>query len=149
MSLADSPKRWFLLHWLAFCTTLTGVICLLVGYGHYTIDVVIAYWVTTRVWWIYHTMANTPHLLTAEGSTGNYMLNIWWMCIFKYFEGNVGRPLPKGFNFPWPKRLTRYRPDFLTPARSRRGRRRDADEETGGDSGNGASSSNQPPSRLP
>lgn len=59
----DSPKRWFLLHWLSFCTTVTGVLTLLFARGHYSIDVLLAYWITTRVWWIYHTMANNPEFL--------------------------------------------------------------------------------------
>lgn len=34
----------------------------LISHGHYTVDVLIAYYVTTRLWNIYHTMANTPQL---------------------------------------------------------------------------------------
>lgn len=34
----------------------------LVAHGHYTVDVLIAYYVTTRLWYIYHTLANNPHL---------------------------------------------------------------------------------------
>jgi len=141
-----SPRRWFLLHWLSFCTTVTGVLTLLFARGHYSIDVVLAYWVTTRIWWIYHTMANNPEFLKGDGAKHNYLLNIWWMYIFRYFEAGVGRPLPKGFNFPWPKRLTRFRPDFLAPARSRRRR---GDPEEGGATGSGSGSSSAPVSRLP
>lgn len=39
-----------------------GVIMVLISHGHYTVDVLIAYWVTTRLWNIYHTLANTPQL---------------------------------------------------------------------------------------
>ena len=91
-------------------------------------------------------------ILRGEASKHNYLLNIWWMYIFRYFEGGVGRPLPKGFNFPWPKRLTRFRPDFLAPARSRRGggRRRSAgDLEEGGAGSGSAGPSSAPVSRLP
>ena len=128
---------------------MTGILTLLFARGHYSIDVVLAYWVTTRIWWMYHTMANNPEFLSGDGAKNNYLLNMWWMYIFRYFEGNVGRPLPKGFNFPWPKRLTRYRPDCLTPARRRR--RRSVDVEEGaapaanGAAGGGPSSA----SRLP
>lgn len=34
----------------------------LVAHGHYTVDVLIAYYVTTRVWYIYHTLANNSNL---------------------------------------------------------------------------------------
>jgi shingomyelin synthase len=109
--------------------TVTGVITLLFARGHYSIDVLIAYWITTRVWWIYHTMANNPQFMIGEARKNNYLLNIWWMYIFQYFEGRVGRPVPKGFNFPWPSRLRQYRPEVITTARSRRRRtRREAED---------------------
>ena len=107
---SDSPKRWFLLHWLSFITTVTGVLTLLFARGHYSIDVLIAYWITTRLWWIYHTIANNPSLIVKENKY-NYLSQFWWFCIFKYFEGKVGRPIPKGFNWPLPKRL-RWRPSW-------------------------------------
>ena len=144
----DSPQRWYLLHWLSFCTTVTGILTLLFTRGHYSIDVVLAYWVTTRIWWMYHTMANNPEFLSGDGAKNNYLLNIWWMYIFRYLEGNVGRPLPKGFNFPWPKGLTRYRPDCLMPVRRRR--RRIVDVKEGLAPAAGASGSSlAPASRLP
>lgn len=41
---------------------LVGVIMVLVAHGHYTVDVLIAYYVTTRLWYIYHTLANNSNL---------------------------------------------------------------------------------------
>lgn len=41
---------------------LVGVIMILVAHGHYTVDVLIAYYVTTNLWYIYHTMANNSNL---------------------------------------------------------------------------------------
>jgi hypothetical protein len=32
------------------------------SHGHYTVDVIIAYYVTTTVFWIYHTLANNVNL---------------------------------------------------------------------------------------
>ena len=122
----DSPKRWFLLHWLSFVTTVTGILTLLFARGHYSIDVLIAYWMTTRLWWIYHTLANNPSLVLGDNKY-NYMSQFWWFCVFKYFEGNVGRPIPKGFNWPLPKRL-KWRPSWS--GRGRRSRRR---HQTGSD----------------
>nr|CAG4640949.1 EOG090X07WR [Eulimnadia texana] len=34
----------------------------MIAHGHYTVDIVIAYYVTTRLFWIYHTMANNAVL---------------------------------------------------------------------------------------
>jgi len=34
----------------------------LIARGHYTIDVLVAYYVTTRLFWMYHTVACNPSL---------------------------------------------------------------------------------------
>ena len=47
---SDTPKSWFILHWLSYMLAAAGVILLLVGRGHYTVDVVIAYILVTRLW---------------------------------------------------------------------------------------------------
>lgn len=48
---------WY--HWLCWILSASGVICILVAHEHYSIDVVVAYFVTTRMFWWYHTMANS------------------------------------------------------------------------------------------
>ena len=54
-----------------------GVIFLLLSRGHYSIDVLLAYWVTTRLWWVYHMMA-TNNSLKLSGKH-NYLENLcWW-----------------------------------------------------------------------
>jgi shingomyelin synthase len=97
-----SPQRWYLLHWLSWSVAAFGIAVLLLARGHYSIDVVIAYWITTRLWWIYHTMANNPSLIAKENSE-NFLNRFWWWPIFQYLEGNIGRPLPRTYNWPLPK----------------------------------------------
>lgn len=95
-----SPRRFFLLHWVSFFTSLAGVILLLLARGHYSIDVLIAYWITTRLWWLYHTMAH--HTALKENGEHNQMDGLWWWRIFVYFEGNVEGMLPREFSWPIP-----------------------------------------------
>ena len=52
-------------------TSIAGVVTLLLARGHYSIDVIIAYWVTTRIWWIFHTLANNANLKEVNGSSEN------------------------------------------------------------------------------
>lgn len=73
----DSPRRFVLLHWVSFLTSLCGVIFLLLARGHYTIDVILAYYVTTRLWWSYHTVANNNTLRTA-GDHNLIANECWW-----------------------------------------------------------------------
>lgn len=58
----DSPRRWYVLHWASWLMAAIGVLMVLIAHGHYTIDVIIAYLVTTRLFWIYHTLANNVYL---------------------------------------------------------------------------------------
>ena len=67
----DSPRRWFVLHYASMVTSLAGVVTLLLARGHYSIDVIIAYWITTRIWWMFHTMANNANLKETNGYLEN------------------------------------------------------------------------------
>lgn len=59
----DLQKRFYVLHWIAWTNALVGVLMVLLAHGHYTIDVLIAYYITTRLFWVYHTLANNCFLL--------------------------------------------------------------------------------------
>ena len=103
-----SPRRWVLLHYASMAIGIAGVVTLLIARGHYSIDVVIAYWITTRIWWIFHTLAKNPNLKEVNGfgrNENNYLKNLWWWYIFRYFECNVPICLPRRFNCPVPNAL--------------------------------------------
>lgn len=57
-----TPQKWRPLHWLSWTITFLGVVFVMLAHGHYTVDVLIAYYVTTRIFWMYHTMANNTLL---------------------------------------------------------------------------------------
>jgi len=95
-----SPRRFFLLHWLSLCTSVAGVILLLLARGHYSIDVVIAYWITSRLWWLYHTLAHNQSL--KRRGKHNFLSEIWWWVIFRYFENKIPGPLPRQYSLPIP-----------------------------------------------
>ena len=95
----DSPRRWFLLHYASMVTSIAGVVTLLLARGHYSIDVIIAYWVTTRIWWIYHTLANNANLKELDGYAENpnnflkkVVCNAHWIFYFSillFFKPNL------------------------------------------------------------
>ena len=101
----DSPrtKSFLVFHLLSLVLSVTGVAMLLVSRGHYSIDCLVAYWVTSRVWWTYHTMANTKHLKLS--GSHNHMDNIWWWYAFRYAESNVPDELPRLYSLPLPRRM--------------------------------------------
>ena len=45
-----TPSSFFVLHWLTFFNALTAIVLLLLSRGHYTLDVIIAYFIATRAW---------------------------------------------------------------------------------------------------
>lgn len=62
MPFLDTPKKLYIIHWLYWALAFIGVIMLQLSHGHYTVDVVIAYYITTRMFWIYHALANNSSL---------------------------------------------------------------------------------------
>jgi len=118
-----SPKSWWILHWFSWLTTAAGIVVLMLARGHYSIDVVVAYWITTRLWWVYHTLANNPPLAAREDEN-NYLDRFWWWPIFRWLEGNVGRPLPKVYSLPLPEKVKAPMREYLVEAWTSNRRRR-------------------------
>ncbi|XP_057241686.1 phosphatidylcholine:ceramide cholinephosphotransferase 1 [Malurus melanocephalus] len=104
-----SPRRLWWYHWLCWALSVVGMFCILLAHDHYTVDVVVAYYITTRLFWWYHTMANQQVL--KEASQTNLLARVWWYKPFQYFEKNVQGIVPRSYH--WPLRcpaLARGRP---------------------------------------
>uniref|UniRef100_A0A3Q3QY67 Phosphatidylcholine:ceramide cholinephosphotransferase 1 n=1 Tax=Monopterus albus TaxID=43700 RepID=A0A3Q3QY67_MONAL len=74
-----------------------GIFCILLAHDHYTVDVVVAYFITTRLFWWYHTMANQQSL---KISHSNPFSRVWWYRLFRYFEENVSGIVPHNYQLP-------------------------------------------------
>jgi len=102
-----TPRRWWYVHWISWMVSAVAIICILLAHDHYTIDVVIAYMVTTRLFYTYHTLCNVQVL--RDSGNSNMISRYWWFPLFKYFEGNVScnGPLPRQYEWPlpWPKKF--------------------------------------------
>ncbi|KAM4624304.1 phosphatidylcholine:ceramide cholinephosphotransferase 1 [Polymixia lowei] len=99
-----SPKRFWWYHWLCWALCAVGLFCILLAHDHYSIDVVVAYYITTRLFWWYHTMANQQVL--KEPSQSNFVSRVWWYSFFLYLETNVQGIVPRHYQLPFPwKRL--------------------------------------------
>lgn len=92
----DSPKRFWWYHWACWILSAVGIFCILLAHDHYTIDVVVAYFITTRLFWWYHTMANQQvslqkssealscgHKLVSTLQWGNFTLYFWYLIVQK------------------------------------------------------------------
>ncbi|KAM9335379.1 phosphatidylcholine:ceramide cholinephosphotransferase 2 [Symphorus nematophorus] len=92
-----SPRWMWWYHWFCWLLSASGVVCILVAHEHYSIDVVIGYFATTRTFWWYHTMANTHALREAPN---NFLSRTWWNPIFNFLERNVQATVPVTFSWP-------------------------------------------------
>lgn len=99
-----SPKRFWWYHWLCWSLSAVGIFCILLAHDHYTVDVVVAYFITTRLFWWYHTLANQQSL--KETSQSNPFSRVWWYRLFQYFEENVKGIVPRNYQLPWSWRAT-------------------------------------------
>ncbi|XP_066527616.1 phosphatidylcholine:ceramide cholinephosphotransferase 2 [Hoplias malabaricus] len=107
-----SPSSWYwtVYHLICWVLSAVGVVCILVAHEHYSIDVVVAYFVTTRLFWWYHTLANNQSLLD---SPHNYLNKVWWRYFFRFMERNVRAVVPCVFSWP----ISLPRASFKIPCR--------------------------------
>lgn len=88
----------WLVHWLLALCAWAGVGMLLVSRGHYTVDVVIAYYVTTRLWYMHNSVIQ-ERLRTGQAG---HLSRLWWWRLASWFEENVRGEVTPQFEFPVP-----------------------------------------------
>ncbi|MEQ2159239.1 hypothetical protein GOODEAATRI_020798 [Goodea atripinnis] len=64
--------------------------------AHYSIDVFIAFYITTRLFLYYHTLANTRAYQHSRRAR-------IWFPMFSFFECNVNGPVPNQYHWPFDK----------------------------------------------
>ncbi|MBN3274910.1 SMS1 cholinephosphotransferase, partial [Polyodon spathula] len=101
-----SPRRFWWYHWICWFLSVVGIFCILLAHDHYTVDVVVAYYITTRLFWWYHTMANQQIL--KEATNTNFFSQVWWYSAFQYLEQNVSGTVPRNYQLPFPWRATPF-----------------------------------------
>lgn len=94
----------WLLHWLLWFVAVAGVGMLMMSRGHYTVDVIIAYFVTTRLWYMHNAIISNRHF--QQRSSTNHLGRLWWWKLAMWFEENVKGPVPAQFEFPNPWSLS-------------------------------------------
>ena len=73
------------------------MLLILAAHEHYSIDVFIAFFLTSRLFLYYHSLANNAVL----HSRSDHRLSIWFP-MFSYFEKNVPCMIPNVLRVPWP-----------------------------------------------
>lgn len=96
-----SPRKLWPVHWALWGCGALGVGFVLLAHGHYTVDVLIAYYITTRLFWTFHALLAAP----PRASAGGWLQREWWFGLFAYLERNVRGPVPRRYDWPlpWPR----------------------------------------------
>lgn len=96
----DTTSDFYVIHLLSWFCNIFGMILILAAHEHYSIDVFIAFFLTSRLFLYYHSLANNAVL----HSISDKRLSIWFP-MFSYFEKNIQCMVPNVLRVPWPLRL--------------------------------------------
>ncbi|XP_074089008.1 sphingomyelin synthase-related protein 1 isoform X2 [Macrotis lagotis] len=91
-----TPRNWNFLHTLSWVLNLFGIFFILAAHEHYSIDVFIAFYITTRLFLYYHTLANTRAYQQSRRAR-------IWFPMFSFFECNVNGTVPNEYCWPFAK----------------------------------------------
>jgi hypothetical protein len=73
-----------------------GIFFILAAHEHYSIDVFIAFYIASRLFLYYHTLANNQALMSHDSNRTKI-----WFPLFSYFESSADGIIPNEFNSLW------------------------------------------------
>ncbi|OWA51986.1 Sphingomyelin synthase-related protein 1 [Hypsibius exemplaris] len=95
-----TPKRYRMVHIASWVLNLFGMFFILAAHEHYSIDVFIAFYISSRLFLYYHTLANTDILRRFPRRANLYFP------LYSFFEADVYRVVPNEyqsfFSTKWP-----------------------------------------------
>lgn len=91
-----TPRRLYYLHTFTWILNVFGVFFILAAHEHYSIDVFIAFYISTRLFLYYHTLANNRDLMQRDSKRTRI-----WFPLFSFFEGGVDGIVPNEFENPF------------------------------------------------
>ncbi|XP_036354886.1 sphingomyelin synthase-related protein 1 isoform X2 [Octopus sinensis] len=97
-----SRQRFYYIHTITWVLNLFGIFFILAAHEHYSIDVFIAFYITTRLFLYYHTLANNRALMQRDSKRTKI-----WFPLFSFFESKCDGIVPNEYEWPlsWPKFL--------------------------------------------
>ncbi|KAI5699310.1 hypothetical protein M8J75_000966 [Diaphorina citri] len=90
-----TPRHVYLLHIFTWLLNMFGIFFILSGHEHYSIDVFIAFYITSRLFLYYHTLANNQALMQRDSIRTRI-----WFPLFSFFESSVDGIVPNEFETP-------------------------------------------------
>ncbi|KAH8380027.1 hypothetical protein KR009_008537 [Drosophila setifemur] len=90
-----TPRNLYFLHTLTWLLNMFGIFFILAAHEHYSIDVFVAFYITSRLFLYYHTLANNRALMQSDSKRTRI-----WFPMFSYFESSVDGMVPNEFETP-------------------------------------------------
>lgn len=90
-----SPRDVYLLHTFSWLLNMFGIFFILSAHEHYSIDVFIAFYITSRLFLYYHTLANNQSLMQRDQGRTRI-----WFPLFSFFESDVDGIVPNEYESP-------------------------------------------------
>jgi len=94
---ADTPRRIPLLHTICWILNVFAIFFILAAHEHYSIDVFIAFYITSRLFLYYHSLANNRVLRQPDSVRTRI-----WFPLFSYFESSIDGIVPNEYEWPVP-----------------------------------------------
>ncbi|KAG7177016.1 sphingomyelin synthase-related protein 1-like [Homarus americanus] len=116
-----TPRRMYYLHIASWVLNTFGIFFILAAHEHYSIDVFIAFYITSRMFLYYHSLANNRALHQRD----SFRTKIWFP-MFSYFEAHIDGIVPNEYSNPLCKAnlIQFFNSVVLTPYRKIFGLRR-------------------------
>jgi hypothetical protein len=94
-----TSRRIYWLHTFTWLCNLFGIFFILAAHEHYSIDVFIAFYISSRLFLYYHTLANNRAL--PRSRQGFDAKRTWfYFPLFSFFEHNINGRVPNEFELP-------------------------------------------------
>ncbi|XP_067644684.1 ceramide phosphoethanolamine synthase [Eurosta solidaginis] len=87
-----TPRNLYFLHTLTWLLNMFGIFFILAAHEHYSIDVFVAFYITSRLFLYYHTLANNQALMSHDSNRTRI-----WFPMFSYFESSIDGIVPNEF----------------------------------------------------
>ena len=94
--ITDTPIKLYFIHTVSWVLNLFGIFFILAAHEHYSIDVFIAFYISTRLFLYYHTLANNKTLYQGDRKRTRI-----WFPLFYFFESGVRGRVPNYFESPF------------------------------------------------
>lgn len=91
----DTPRHLYFLHTFTWMLNMFGIFFILAAHEHYSIDVFVAFYITSRLFLYYHTLANNQALMQRDSIRTKI-----WFPLFSFFEASVDGIVPNEYESP-------------------------------------------------